>query len=351
MTQLKPSTLFNPEAIGSEVRMIGGESTGILILNDNKYDWTAPLYKVMMQNFWIPESIALGKDAGDYKSQLTNEEREAFDKVFSFLVFMDSLLTSAIPNLADYVTAPEVKTLLAIHAFQEALHSQSYGYVVDSVIPAEKRRYIYDIALTDPHLRKRNAYIANFYQSFIDNPTPENFVKVAMANYLLEGIYFYAGFAFVYNLNRYGKLTGVGTEIKYINRDEITHLAVFQGIFRELRKENPEIFTKEMNEELREMCRQAVEHEVEWSDYAFGEGIQGLNPTLIRTYMRYISNSRLRNIGLEPIWPELIENPIMMITKFSEFNGTKTDFFEEHVINYAKAGGDLGLDNLDDIDL
>jgi len=352
VSSLTQKPLFNPTADTSyEKRMlIGGETTNLMMLSNNKYKWSYPLYKTMMQNFWIPEEISLGQDKMHYE-RLEHDERETFNKVISFLVFLDSLQTVNLPNINDYVTLPEVNLLLNIQTYQEALHSQSYGYILESIVGAEKQQEIYDIAIKDPFLLKRNKYIADCYQEFIDHQTEEGFAKVMMANYILEGIYFYAGFSFFYNLARFGKMTGVGTEIKYINRDELTHLALFQNMFRELKKERPHIFTKALEEELREMMRQAVEHEVEWGAYAVGDRIQGLSASLIDQYIRYLSNFRLDAIGLDPLYPEITEDPLPFIKQFTNFNQTKTDFFEEKVINYAKGGSDLDLDGLDDLDL
>ncbi|WJJ55318.1 ribonucleoside-diphosphate reductase subunit beta [Dabrowskivirus KKP3916] len=216
---LQKKKLFNPDADmdRDKRRLIGGETTNLMMLSDNKYDWSYKLYKAMMANFWVPEEISLGQDALQYE-MLTNDEREAFNKVISFLVFLDSMQTVNLPNINDYVTLPEVSLPLTIQAYQEGVHSQSYGYILESVTSAQERENIYKIAVENPFLVKRNKYIADLYQEFIDEQSERGFAKVCMANYILEGIYFYAGFAFMYNLARNGKMTGVGTEIKYINR-------------------------------------------------------------------------------------------------------------------------------------
>lgn len=350
MTTLQQKRLFNPDADTSldKRRLVGGETTNLMMLSNNKYSWSYPLYKTMMQNFWIPEEISLGQDKMHYE-KLEVAERETFTKVISFLVFLDSLQTVNLPNINDYVTLPEVNLLLNIQTYQEALHSQSYGYILESIVGAEKQQEIYEIAIKDPFLLKRNKYIADCYQEFIDVQSETGFAKVMMANYILEGIYFYAGFSFFYNLARFGKLTGVGTEIKYINRDELTHLALFQNMFREMRKENPHLFSNSLENELRMMMKRAVEHEIEWAAYAVGDRIQGLNTKLISDYIQYLSNFRLDAIGLTPLYPEISEDPLPFIRQFTSFNQTKTDFFEEKVINYAKGGSDLDLDALDDL--
>lgn len=349
---LEQKKIFNPTADSSFSKrlLIGGETTNLMILSNNKYKWSYKMYETMMGNFWKPEEISLGQDKMQYEN-LPKHERETFDKIISFLVFLDSLQTVNLPNINDYVTLPEVSLLLNIQTYQEAIHSQSYGYILESVVGAERTRQIYDIALTDPFLIKRNKYIVDYYQDFIENGSEKGFVKVCMANYILEGIYFYAGFSFFYNLARFGKMTGVGTEIRYINRDELTHVALFQNIFRELRNEKSEIFTEEFELELRNMMREAVEHEIEWAEYAIGDKIQGLTTNLIGRYIKYLSNFRLDAIGLKPIYPEIKEDSLPFIKQFTNFNQTKTDFFEEKPINYTKSSVALKLDDLDDIEL
>jgi ribonucleoside-diphosphate reductase beta chain len=231
--KVQAKAIWNPDVkTDSENRMlINGDTSNMMILSNNKYPWSYKMYDLYMGNFWKPESIGLKADNEQY-SALPPNEMEAFDNIISFLVFLDSLQTVNLPNINGYVTLPEINLLLIIQTYQEAIHSQSYGYVLESVVPPEKRSKIYDLALTSPFMLKRNKFIADLYQEFVDNESEIGFVYVAMANYILEGIYFYAGFSFFYNLARQGKMTGVATEIKYINRDEISHLALFQGIFR-----------------------------------------------------------------------------------------------------------------------
>jgi ribonucleoside-diphosphate reductase beta chain len=160
-----------------------------------------------------------------------------------------------------------------------------------------------------------------------------------MANYILEGIYFYSGFSFFYALGRQGKMLGTVSEIKYIQRDELTHLALFQGIFREIRNENPELFTPELVESLRDMMRTAVEHEIAWGLYITQNNIAGLSDTVITQYIQYLSNDRLKKLNLEILYPEIVEHPMRWVETFSNMNGMKTDFFEQKVTNYSKSSG------------
>jgi len=325
-------------------RLIGGNTTNLIELNNVKYEWATKMYRTMMNNFWIPEEIPLAQDAKDYKL-LTPEERQSYDKIISFLIFLDSLQTANLPNINEYITAPEVNLILTIHTFQEAVHSQSYSYILDSVCSAEARDRIYNEWREDKHLLARNRFITDLYERFLEDPSEANLLRTIMANYILEGIYFYSGFSFFYALGRQGKMLGTVSEIKYIQRDELTHLALFQSIFRELRRENPELFTPETIDELRNMMRTAAEHEIAWGQYITANKIAGLSNELIDKYIKYLANERLRKLDLEPLYPEIVEHPMKWVESFSNMNAMKTDFFEQKVTNYTKSSN-LNWDEL-----
>lgn len=328
--------IFNEYGIRGTESMIQGNTTNLREWNRIKYSWANTFYRTMLNNFWIPEEISLNEDIKQFPL-LTEGERNAFDKIISFLNFLDSVQSENLPNLSRYITAPEVASLLNIQAFQEEIHAQSYSYILDTVTNPVTRDKIYDEWREDKKLLERNRYIASIYQNFNENATDENFIWTIVANYILEGIYFYSGFSFFYTLARQGKMTATSTIFKYINRDEITHLVLFQNIIKELKTENPELFTTQIQQEIREMIRTGVEHEIAWGQYVTNNEILGLNDALIEKYIKYLGNQRLKAIGLAELYPEITENPMAWIEGFSNLNRTKTDFFEAKVTNYTKS--------------
>jgi len=107
------------------------------------------------------------------------------------LIFLDSIQTVNLPNFNDYITAPEVNLILSIQAYQEAIHSQSYATILETVVDSKDRDRIYYFWREDKNLLERNKFIGGIYQKFIDNPTDKNFFAGIIANFLLESIYFY----------------------------------------------------------------------------------------------------------------------------------------------------------------
>lgn len=99
-------------------RMIGGNVTNLFNLNNVKYQWANKVYRLMMENFWIPEKVSLFDDKRAYE-ELTASEKAAYDGILSFLVFLDSIQTNNLPNISEYITAAEVNLILAIQTYQE----------------------------------------------------------------------------------------------------------------------------------------------------------------------------------------------------------------------------------------
>lgn len=340
MDTLIKKPLFNPEG-DIDVRfrrMIGGNTTNLNDFNNMKYSWVSDWYRQAMNNFWVPEEINLNTDKHDYPL-LTPQERRAYDKILSFLIFLDSIQMANLPFLSEYVTANEVNLCLSIQAFQEAVHSQSYGYMLDTICsPVERNDILYQWK-NDEHLLARNQFIGDLYNQFQNKQDSLTLLKAAVANYILEGVYFYSGFMFFYNLGRNGKMPGSVQEIRYINRDENTHLWLFRSIILELKKEEPQLFTPENIEMLRGMIREGVEQEIKWGHYVIGDEIAGLNRTMIEDYIRYLGNLRATGLGFEPLYEGYTAIPDSMawINQYSNANLIKTDFFEAKSTAYAKS--------------
>lgn len=344
MEIMEKKKIFNSQGSRGTESLLDGNTTNLREWNRVKYDWTVAYYRGMLNNFWIPEEIGLGDDLASYKN-LTDEERNAVHLSLSFLNFLDSLQSSNLPVLSHYLTAPEVASLLNIQAFQEEIHAQSYSYIIDTVISPEYRPKIYDLWREDKELAQRNEFIAKIYNEFNENSTQHNFIRSIMANYILEGIYFYSGFSLFYTLAKQGKLSATSTIFQYINRDEDTHIGIFRNIITTLQLERPELFTSELKEELREMMRKGVENEIRWGQYITNNKIIGITNKTLDNYIKFLSNKRLRAIGLEVLYPEVTKNEMEWVDSFANINNNKVDFFEKKPTAYVKASGN-GLDDL-----
>ncbi|EFI42326.1 MULTISPECIES: ribonucleotide-diphosphate reductase subunit beta [Peptoniphilus] len=319
-------------------KMINGNTTNLNDFNNIKYTWVSDMYRTMMNNFWIPEEINMNQDIKDYRN-LDFHEKKAYDKILSFLIFLDSIQTANLPNISDYTTANEVNLILTIQAYQEAIHSQSYSYILDTIASPEERTEILYQWRDDEHLLNRNKFIGNIYNDFVENHTKETYMKTVMGNYILEGIYFYSGFMFFYNLGRMGKMPGTVQEIRYINRDENTHLWLFRNIIQELKKEEVELFTEERINEYKCMLMEGVRQEIEWGQYVIGDNIQGITAQMVKDYIEYLGNLRSRSIGFGNLFDRNIEEPNSMkwVSEYSNPNEIKTDFFEGKVSAYSKS--------------
>lgn len=334
---MQKNLIFNPKGNDSvESRtIIKGGTTGLFNLNAVKYPWAKSLYQVMIGNFWIPEKVSgLKKDAEMLHTELSPEEQRAYKGILSFLTFLDSIQTVNLPHFSDYVTSPEVNLILSIQAYQEAIHSQSYATILETVVESKERDEIYYFWRTDKTLLERNTYVGKIYQNFLDDPSDEKFFRGIVANFLLESIYFYNGFAFFDTLVDRMKMLATGRMISYIRRDELTHITVFSNLIREIRKEFPEVYDEKI---VREMMETAVNQEIEWSKHILGDRIPGINTETTETYTRWLANNRLAMLNIGPLYPEAVVNPYKHLERLQDTNSDKGNFFETTVVNYTQS--------------
>ncbi|GAA8528002.1 ribonucleotide-diphosphate reductase subunit beta [Helicobacter pylori] len=333
--------IYNPNSTESvnERKIFGGNPTSMFDLNKIKYQWADHLWKTMLANTWFAEEVSMNDDKRDYL-KLSTEEKIGYDRALAQLIFMDSLQTNnLIDNVNPFITSPEINLCLVRQAYEEALHSHAYAVMVESI--SANTEEIYDMWRNDMQLKSKNDYIAQVYMELAKNPTEENILKVLFANQILEGIYFYSGFSYFYTLARSGKMLGSAQMIRFIQRDEVTHLILFQNMINALRNERADLFTPQLINEVIEMFKKAVEIEALWGDYITQGKILGLTSSLIEQYIQFLADSRLSKVGIAKVYG--VQHPIKWVESFSSFNEQRSNFFEARVSNYAK--GSVSFDD------
>ncbi|PLY10780.1 MAG: ribonucleotide-diphosphate reductase subunit beta [Arcobacter sp.] len=332
-------TIYNPESKESlnDRRIFGGNPDGMINFTRMKYQWAINLWDTMEANTWFPREVQMTGDAKDYK-YLTAPEKRMYDLVLSQLIFMDSLQTNNLmDNINPYITVPEINACLSRQSYEEANHSKSYAVMVESI--SDNTDEIYDKWKTDTQLREKNNYIAAVYDNLSDDITDKKMVLAMFANQILEGLYFYAGFAAMYALGKSGKMLGSSQMIKFIQRDEVTHLLLFQNMINSTRKERPELFTPELEQTVRGMFRKAVDLEASWGSYITQGQILGFTDGIIRQYIEYLAYKRLDAVGYKPEYN--VKHPIPWVDGYASFNDQRTNFFEGNVVNYSKGSIDF----------
>ncbi|EQA5886919.1 ribonucleotide-diphosphate reductase subunit beta [Campylobacter coli] len=321
-------------------KVFSGNPHGILNFTKAKYTWALKLWDLMEANTWFPKEVDTTKDALDYRCNLTAGEKRMYDLVWSQLISMDSFQTN---NLADninpYITAPEINAVLARQAYEEANHSKSYAVMVEAI--CDNTDLIYEMEKYDETLREKNDFISSIYEELAGDVDDNKLLLAMVANQILEGVYFYSGFTAIYALARAGKMLGSAQMIRFIQRDEITHLLLFQNMINSVRKERPDLFNENNINKIYDMFKKAGDLEVKWGKYITQNQIMGFTDDIIEEYIHYLVDQRLVAINLDKIYNA--KHPIKWVDDFSKFNDQKSNFFESKVTNYSK--GSISFDD------
>ena len=342
---LHKAKTLEPRNPNKSTGLFGGKSSGILNWNDIAYPHWYKMYKRLLGNYWQADEVDMTSDLKQFP-ELTEAEQDTYLKIIGLLATLDAPQTRIALLISLYATDPSVQSIMAVIAQQEAVHNESYSYVLSSVVSLDEQNKSFDFGRTDPVLLKRNENIRNHYNLFAEEPTIENILKTCVYTSLLEGMFFYSGFAFFYHLARENKMVGTSTMVSYINRDELEHGRFIAELFRATLAENPEHNTPEFTDWVYQTFQESVDLEIEWSNYVLKE-IPGIDLVEMEGYIKYRGNKMLRMMGLSELWPKHTENPMKWIKAYVDnFDGTKTDFFEQKSRQYTKTSDLNGFDDL-----
>ena len=342
LTKIK---LLNPEYPNKSTGVINGKSSGLLNWNDIAYPKMYEMYQTLLANFWKAQEINMQDDIKQWDS-LSDHEKDVFLRINTQLASLDSLQTPTMSQVMDYVTDASFKAIFAVISQQEAVHNESYSYILSSLVPIGEQNARFNQANQDPIVRKRNQHILDAYEEFRQNPTTQTLFQLCVNSINLEGIYFYAGFAFFYHLARQQKMLKTSTMISYIQRDEMQHAYFISQFIRILLTENPDLHTDENIEYVYRTIDKAVQLEKEWAHYILAD-LNGIDLKEFDGYVEYLANKRLRQLGMNNLYEERT-NPMPWIQVFSDemMNDTKSDFFEQKSRTYTKVSQSNGFDEL-----
>src|SRR5690625_177849 len=344
-TLLEKVKTLEPLHPNKSTGVFGGKSSGILNWNDIAYPHWYKMYKRLIGNYWQADEVNMSADVKQF-AKLTQAEQDAYLKIIGLLSTLDAPQTRTELLISLYATDPSVQSIMAVIAQQEAVHNESYSYVLSSVVSLDEQNESFQLGRKDPVLLKRNEHIMEVYNNFVEEPTIENILKTLVYSALLEGMFFYSGFAFFYNLARHNKMVGTSTMVSYINRDELEHGRFIAELFRATLAENPEYNTSEFVDWVYRHFKKSVELEIEWSSYVLAD-LEGIDLEEMAGYVKYRANKMLRMMGLNEIYPEHVDNPMKWIRAYVDnFDGTKTDFFEQKSRQYTKTSDLNGFDDL-----
>ena len=323
----------------SNKRIINNKQVDVNQLMPLKYQWAWEHYLNGCHNNWLPSEVPMQRDIEQWKSNsLSQEERLVIMRNLGFFSTAESLVgNNLVLAIFKHLTNAETRQYLLRQAFEEAVHTHTFHYIVESLslnprevfnmyreIKTIHAKDAFEMKLTEDVLQK------DFSTDSLDGI--QRFLKNLIGFYvIMEGIFFYSGFVMILSFHRKNLMTGIGEQFQYILRDETVHLNFGIDLINTIKEENPEVWTPAFQREVREMIHQAVELEIQYAQDCLPTGILGLNAGLFREYVRHIADRRLERIGLKAEFFE--RNPFQWMSEIMDLEKEK-NFFETRVTQY-----------------
>jgi ribonucleoside-diphosphate reductase beta chain len=318
-----------------------------LTLRPMRYPHFYEMYKNAIKNTWTVEEVDFSMDVTDLRNKMTPAERHLISRLVAFFATGDSIVSNnLVLNLYKHINAPEARMYLSRQLYEEALHVQFYLTLLDTYIPDIAEREAAFAAVENiPSIRKKAEFCLKWIDSIHDLESLNT--KEDRRKFLLnlicfatciEGLFFFAAFAYVYFLRSKGLLHGLASGTNWVFRDESCHMNFALDVVKQVRKEEADLFDADLERSLVEMLDEAVECEVQFAEDILSGGIPGLSVADMRQYLEFIADQRLAMLGLSKVYGAKNPFSFMDLQDVQEL----TNFFERRVSAYQVAvAGDV----------
>src|SRR4029078_7235808 len=282
-----------------------------LTLRPMRYPHFYEMYRASIKNTWSVEEVDFATDVGDLRAKMSPAERHLIQRLVAFFATGDSIVSNnLVLNLYKHINSPEARMYLSRQLFEEAVHVQFYLTLLDTYIPDHDEREKAFAAIENiPSIRKKGEFCLKWIDS-IESLTSLN-TREDRKQFLLnlicfasciEGLFFFAAFAYVYFLRSKGLLHGLAAGTNWVFRDESAHMAFALDVIREVRNEEPDLFDEQLHRQIVEMIDEAVECEMQFADDILSGGVPGLSVVDMRHYLEFIADQRLAMLGVPKVY-------------------------------------------------
>jgi ribonucleoside-diphosphate reductase beta chain len=295
------------------------------------YPWAYDAWKKQQQIHWLPEEVPMADDVQDWRKKLSEQEKHLLTQVFRFFTQADIEVNNCYMKHYSKIFKPiEVQMMLSAFSNMETIHIDAYSHLLDTLgIPEVE----YQAFMKYKEMKDKYDYMQQFnVDSKVDIAK-----TMAVFGAFTEGLQLFASFAMLLNFQRFGKMKGMGQIVAWSVRDETLHTLSIIKLFKTFISENSEVWNDELKDFLYQACQDIVEHEDAFIDLAFqfDGAIEGMDEHDIKSYIRFIADRRLKQLGLNPIY-KIQKNPLPWLDEI--LNAPEyTNFFENRVTEYAKS--------------
>ena len=326
-----------------EKRLINCHQVDVNQLMPLKYKWAWEHYVNGCANHWMPSEVPMNKDIETWRSdKLTKDERLVIMRNLGFFSTAESLVgNNLVLAIFKHVTNAECRQYLLRQAFEEAIHSHTFLYIVESLGLNEGE--VFNMYHEVPAIARKDAFEMELTREVLDDDFTTDtfegaqaFLRNLIGYYIImEGIFFYTGFVMILSFHRRNLMTGIGEQFQYILRDESIHLNFGIDLINGIKQENPELWTAEFKQSIIDRINESVELEIAYAHDCLPNGVLGLNADLFREYVQYIADRRMERIGLPVQYGS--KNPFPWMSETMDLSKEK-NFFETRVTEYQTGG-------------
>lgn len=310
-----------------------------LTLRPMQYPTFYEMYRAAIKNTWTVEEVDFSSDLVDLRDKLSGPEKHLIQRLVAFFATGDSIVSNnLVLNLYRHINSPEARLYLSRQLYEEALHVQFYLTLLDNYVPdPNERERAFDAVENIPSIKRKAQFCFKWINSLYqlqeiktEEERAEFLMNLISFSAAVEGLFFFAAFAYVYFLRSKGYLNGLAAGTNWVFRDESMHMTFGFKVVDTVRKEYPHLFNEKLEKRVHEMLEEAIQCEEAFAADLLEEGVAGLSIMSMRQYLEFVADQRLVNLGFAPKYKSKNPFAFMDLQDVQEL----TNFFERRVSAY-----------------
>jgi len=313
-----------------------------LTLRPMSYPVFYDMFRDGIKNTWTVEEVDFQTDLADLKQRLSPSEVHLIQRLVAFFATGDAIVSNnLVLNLYKHINSPEARVYLSRQLFEEAVHVHFYLTLLDNYVPDPDERTAAFAAVENiPSIARKAEFCMKWMDSIQQLDRLEN--RTHRRQFLLnlicfaaciEGLFFFAAFAYVYFLRSRGLLHGLAAGTNWVFRDESCHMEFAFEVVNIVRQQEPDLWDEQLEQQIVLMLREAIDAETQFAEDLLSGGVAGLSVRDMHQYLGFVADARLERLGIAPAFHSKNPFAFMDLQDVQEL----TNFFERRVSSYQSA--------------
>lgn len=300
------------------------------------YPWTKHFIDAIWQGFWTPDEFNFRSDYSQFKTDLTEHERQVVVRALSAIGQIEVAVKTFWAKIGDHLPHPSIRDLGFAMANSEVIHNMAY----EKLLEVLQLTHVFEENLNEAVIKGRVDYLRKYLNKVYKNDKKQYIYSIILFTLFVENVSLFSQFYVIMHFNRNkAVLKDCAQQVQYTRNEEMLHAQVGIKIINTLREEYPDLFDAELQSRIEHECIQSLKAEAKVIDWIMdGYSAPGLDAEVLKAFIAKRMKDSIDTIGFDSSAIVYDADLVKKTLWFDEelYGTNMTDFFQKRPVEYSK---------------